>query len=152
MTATSNLLLRDARPSDQVHLLLWDTPNPVELSQLMLYNGAERINYRDNLLQRISPDTRFLNLHYQIDEELDAIRSIAEQATKPVVLLEGLDCLITYLYTQPGDHITLFWSSLEKTRKLPRLLWILLPHKLAPTTWSEARLKQIPALALEPTP
>ncbi|MBD1806323.1 hypothetical protein H6F98_12790 [Microcoleus sp. FACHB-SPT15] len=148
MTAISNLLLRNARPDDRVHLLLWDTPNPVELSQITLYNGAQRVSYRENLVQRISPGAKFLTLHHQVDEELEIIKSICDQAVKPVVLLEGLDCLITYLNTQPGDYITLFWSSLENTRKLHRLLWILLPHKLAPKTWSEARIKRIPSTSL----
>jgi hypothetical protein len=129
-------------------LLLWDTPNPVELSQITLYNGAQRVSYRENLVQRISPGAKFLTLHHQVDEELEIIKSICDQAVKPVVLLEGLDCLITYLNTQPGDYITLFWSSLENTRKLHRLLWILLPHKLAPKTWSEARIKRIPSTSL----
>lgn len=148
MTAISNLLLRNARPDDRVHLLLWDTPNPVELSQITLYNGAQRVSYRENLVQRISPGAKFLTLHHQVDEELEIIKSICDQVVKPVVLLEGLDCLITYLNTQPGDYITLFWSSLENTRKLHRLLWILLPHKLAPKTWSEARIKRIPSTSL----
>jgi len=148
MTAISNLLLRNARPDDRVHLLLWDTPNPVELSQITLYNGAQRVSYRENLVQRINPGAKFLTLHHQVDEELEIIKSICDQAVKPVVLLEGLDCLITYLNTQPGDYITLFWSSLENTRKLHRLLWILLPHKLAPKTWSEARIKRIPSTSL----
>ena len=148
MTAISNLLLRNARPDERVHLLLWDTPNPVELSQITLYNGAQRVSYRENLVQRINPGAKFLTLHHQVDEELEIIKSICDQAVKPVVLLEGLDCLITYLNTQPGDYITLFWSSLENTRKLHRLLWILLPHKLPPKTWSEARIKRIPSTSL----
>jgi hypothetical protein len=148
MTAIANLLLRDARPSDRAHLLIWDTPNPFELDQITRYNNAQRISYRENLLQRISPNAKFLTLHHQVDEELAAIKSVCDQSAKPVVLLEGLDCLITYLNTQPGDHITLFWSSLENTRKLQRLLWIVLPHKLVLKTWPEARLIRIPSTAL----
>jgi hypothetical protein len=146
MTAIANLLLRDARPSDRAHLLLWDTPNPFELDQITRYNNAQRISYRENLLQRISPNAKFLTLHHQVDEELAAIKSVCDQSAKPVVLLEGLDCLITYLNTRPGDHITLFWSSLENTRKLQRLLWIILPHKLVPKIWPETRLIRIPSL------
>lgn len=148
MTAISNLLLRDARPDNQAHLLLWDTPNSFELDQITRYNNAQRINYRDNLLQRTSPTANFLTLHHQVDEELAAIKSICDQAVKPVVLLEGLDCLITYLNVQPGNYITLFWSSLENTRKLQSLLWIILPHKLAPKTWSDARLIRLPSHTL----
>ncbi|MCY7274226.1 MAG: hypothetical protein LH702_10905 [Phormidesmis sp. CAN_BIN44] len=145
MTAIASLLLRDARPSDRAHLLLWDTPNPFELDQITRYNNAQRVNYRDNLLQRTRPDAKFLTLHYQIEEEMAAIQTICDQSVKPVVLLEGLDCLITYLNVQSGDHITLFWNSLENTRKLQSLLWIILPHKLVPKTWSEARLTRIPS-------
>ncbi len=143
MTAIASLLLRDARPSDRAHLLLWDTPNPFELDQITRYNNAQRVNYRDNLLQRTRPDAKFLTLHYQIEEEMAAIQAICDQSVKPVVLLEGLDCLITYLNVQSGDHITLFWNSLENTRKLKSLLCIILPHKLVPKTWSEARLTRI---------
>jgi hypothetical protein len=148
MTAIANLLLRDARPSDRAHLLLWDTPNPFELDQITRYNNAQRISYRENLLQRISPNAKFLTLHHQVDEELAEIKNVCDQSAKPVVLLEGLDCLITYLNTQPGDHITLFWSSLENTRKLQRLLWIVLPHKLVLKTWPETRLIRIPSTTL----
>jgi hypothetical protein len=148
MTAIANLPLRYARPSDRAHLLIWDTPNPFELDQITRYNNAQRISYRENLLQRISPNAKFLTLHHQVDEELAAIKSVCDQSAKPVVLLEGLDCLITYLNTQPGDHITLFWSSLENTRKLQRLLWIVLPHKLVLKTWPEARLIRFPSTAL----
>jgi hypothetical protein len=149
MTAIANLLLRDARPSDRAHLLLWDTPNPFELDQITRYNNAQRVNYRDNLLQRTDPNAKLLNLNHRVDagEEIAAIRLICEQAVKPVVLLEGLDCLITYLHVLPGDRITLFWSSLENTRKLPSLLWIVLPHKIPPKNWPESRLLRIPSAA-----
>jgi hypothetical protein len=60
-----------------------------------------------------------------------------------MVLLEGLDCLITYLHVQPDSHITLFWNNLEKTHKLEKLLWILLPSKLAPPNWPDNRLRCI---------
>lgn len=148
MTAIASLLLRDARPDNQAHLLLWDTPNPFELDRITRYNNAQRVNYRDNLLQRTDPSAKFLTLHHQIDEEIAAIQSICAQAVKPVVLLEGLDCLITYLNVQLGDYITLFWSSLENTRKLQSLLWIILPYKLVPKIWPEARLIRIPSHTL----
>jgi hypothetical protein len=143
MTAIASLLLRDARPSDRVHLLLWDTPNPFELDQITRYNNAQRVNYRDNLLQRTDPTAKFLTLHNQVDEELTELQTICKEAVKPVVLLEGLDCLVTYLNVQPGNHSTLFWSNLENTRKLESLIWIILPHKLPPKTWPENRLIRI---------
>jgi hypothetical protein len=144
MTAIANLLLRDARPDDKVHLLLWDTPTEAELQHIAFYNNAHRVNYRENLLQRINPSDRFLTLHHDLDKELEAIKSMCAGVNKQMVLLEGLDCLITYLYVQPNSHITLFWNNLEKTRKLEKLLWILLPHKLAPSIWSEERIQRIP--------
>lgn len=148
MIAIADLLLRNARPSDRVHLLLWDTPNQFELDQITRYNNAQRISYRENLMQRINPGDNFLTLHHRVDEELAVLKSICDQSAKTVVLIEGLDCLITYLNTQHGDHITLFWSSLENTRKLQCPLWITLPHKLVPKTWPEARLIRIPSSTL----
>jgi hypothetical protein len=148
MTAIANLPLRNARPSDRVHLLLWDTPNQFELDQITRYNNAQRISYRENLIQRINPGDKFLTLHHRVDEELAVLKSICDQSAKTIVLLEGLDCLITYLNIQHGDHITLFWSSLENTRRLQCPLWITLPHKLVPKTWPEARLIRIPSSTL----
>jgi hypothetical protein len=145
MTAISNLLLRGVRPNDRVHLLVWNTPNQFELDQITRYNNAQRIIYRENLMQRTNPSDNFLTLHHRVDEELAVLKSICDQSAKTIVLLEGLDCLITYLNTQHGDHITLFWSSLENTRKLQCPLWITLPHKLVPKTWPEDRLIRIPS-------
>jgi hypothetical protein len=143
MTWNPNLNLWDARPDNQAHLLLWDTPNEAEIQQLTFYNNAYRVNYRKNLLQRINTEDHFLNLHHHLDRELEAIKSICSHTDKSMVLLEGLDCLITYLYVQSNSHSTLFWTNLEKTRKLETLLWILLPHKLAPPNWSISRLRHI---------
>ena len=143
MTAIANLLLRDARPDDRAHLLLWDMPNEPELQHIAFYNNAHRVNYRENLLGRINPSDRFLTLHHHLDRELETIKSICSGVSKQVVLLEGLDCLITYLYIHSRSHITLFWNNLEKTRKLEKILWILLPHKLVSKTWPEDRIKRI---------
>ncbi len=41
MQTLNNLLLRDAKPSDRPHLLLWDTPNEADLEQITL-SGAEK--------------------------------------------------------------------------------------------------------------
>jgi hypothetical protein len=143
MSTLTNLLLKDARPDNQAHLLLWDTPNEAELAQLAFYNNAHRVNYRENLLQRLAPDEKFLTLHLYLERELEAIRSMCTGVEKSMVLLEELDCLITYLHVQPDSHITLFWNNLEKTRKLEKLLWILLPSKLAPPNWPSNRLRCI---------
>ena len=143
MTAIANILLRDARPDDQIHLLLWDTPDRNELVRIAAYNNALIVNYRENLLQRINQDDSFLSLQHHLDRELKAIKYMCSEASHQVVLLEGLDCLITYLQVNSGSRITLFWNNLEKTRKLERILWILLPHKLAPNNWPENRIKSI---------
>ncbi|BCL36370.1 hypothetical protein [Nostoc sp. MS1] len=145
MKAEDNLLLRDARPDDRVHLLLWDTPDEAELKRIVYYNNAHRINYRENLLQRIQPGESFLALHHNLDVELRAIKSICSGVDKQIVLLEGLDCLITYLQVTSGSRITLFWKQLEETRKLEKLLWILLPHQLAPKNWLPERIRRIPS-------
>ncbi|MEH2091195.1 hypothetical protein [Nostoc sp.] len=145
MTDKNYLLLGDARPDDRIHLLLWDTPDETELLRIAHYNNAHRVNYRKNLLQRIHPGESFLALHHNLDIELSAIKSMCSRVSKQIVLLEGLDCLITYLQITSGSRITLFWKQLEETRKLERLLWILLPQQLAPKNWPPERIKRIPS-------
>lgn len=132
MQTFSSLKLRDAKPSDRPHLLLWDTPNDLELRQLAYCDNAECISYRSHLLSRIAPQSRFLTLHHQLEQELDAIKAICASTPKPVVLLKDLDCLITYLHVQPESPITLFWQSLFNTRHLASILWIILPSQLTP--------------------
>lgn len=143
MQTLNSLPLRDAKPSDRPHLLLWDSPNQADLEQISFYNHAQRISYRDNLLSRIDDKERFLVLHQYLDRELDAIRTICSKSSHTVVLLEGLDCLITYLYVQPSTPITFFWQKLSNMRHLESILWILLPTKLAPPNWTEKRIFHI---------
>lgn len=142
MTDKINLPLRNARPDNQAHLLIWDTPQ--DLWKVAFYNNAEQVSYRDNLVQRLGPGDKFLNLHHNIDEELAAIKAICRDSPKQVVLLEGLDTLISYLRVKSGGQVTLFWQNLEKTRKLESLLWILLPQPLAPPNWPENRILRVP--------
>lgn len=143
MTRIANLELKNARPDNQAHLLVWDRPNNAEIQQLVFYNDAHRVNYRENLLQRVNPTDRFLTLHRYLERELEAIKSICSQTDKSMILLEGLDCLITYLSVQEDSSIRLFWANLEKTRKLECLLWILLPSKSVPLDWPPNRLRRI---------
>jgi hypothetical protein len=142
-SSSLNVKLRNARPSNQAHLLLWDTPTEAALNQIAFYNNAQRVNYRQDLISRIDPGDRFLNLHLYSDRELDAIKTLCRNAQKPMVILEGLDCLLSYLRISPDGRITLFWNALKETRKLDALLWILLPTAFLPPTWPSDRTHTI---------
>lgn len=136
--------LQDVKLRDRPHLLLWDTPNKLELQQLTYREDAECISYRTHLLSR--PDLQSsgsLALHCWVERELDAIKAIGTNTDKPVLLLKDLDCLITYLYVQPESPITLFWQNLLNTRHLESILWIILPSQLVPPDWHESRLQRI---------
>jgi hypothetical protein len=139
----SDLRLRAAQPQDSPHLLLWDHPDPEQLRQLVWREDAELVSYRDDLLKRIDPESRFLVLHQQCDRELAAIRNLCANTAKPVVILQDLDCLIAYLTVQSDSPMTLFWENLWKTRHLERILWIILPAQLAPPTWEKHRLQHL---------
>lgn len=142
--AIKDLRLREAKPSDRPHLLLWDTPNDLELRQLAYRENAERISYRTNLLNRIAAqNSSFLALHMRLDRELNSIKAICAETNKPLVILKDLDRLITYLCVQPESPITLFWQNLFNTRHLESILWILLPSKLTPPNWDENRIQRI---------
>lgn len=139
----NELRLRDAKPSDRPHLLLWDNPNDIELRQLAYRDDAECISYRTDLLSRIAPQDRFLALHHQLERELNVIKVICASAAKPIVLLKDLDYLITYLQVQVKSPTTLFWQNLFNTRHLESILWIILPSKLAPPNWHDSRIQSI---------
>ena len=139
-----DIRLQDVLLRDHPHLLLWDTPNNLELQQLTYREDAECISYRTHLLSR--PDLQSsgsLALHCWVERELDAIKAICANTDKPVVLLKDLDCLITYLHVQPESPITLFWQNLLNTRHLESILWIILPSQLVPPDWDESRLQRI---------
>ena len=139
----NDLKLREAKPCDRPHILLWDTPNDLELRQIAYRENAECISYRIHLLNRIQPQSRFLTLHMQLERELNSIKAICTETNKPLVILQDLDRLITYLLVQPESPITLFWQNLFNTRHLKSILWILLPSKLTPTNWDENRIQHI---------
>ena len=124
--------LKNAQPSDRPHFLLWDTPNQAALQQIAFYNHAQLTNYRDSLMGRIDSQDRFLLLHQHLDRELNAIRAICSASHCPIIILEGLDCLITYLSAHSTSHKNLFWQKLLTMRQLENMLWILLPTKLIP--------------------
>ncbi|GJD20078.1 hypothetical protein RIVM261_050340 [Rivularia sp. IAM M-261] len=139
----NDLRLREARPSDRPHLLLWDTPNDLELNALVYREDAECISYRTNLLSRVSATSCYLALDKQLERELDEIKTLCVKTNKPVLLLKDLDCLITYLKIKPESPITLFWKSLFLTKHLESILWILLPSKLVNPIWDESRMRVI---------
>lgn len=149
MPTINSLPLKDAKPTDRPHFLVWDTPNEAALQQIVFYNNAQRVNYRDNLLSRTNPQESFLVLHQQIDRELNAIRGICSQCSFPVVILEELDCLMTYLSIYGQKE--LFWQKLLNLRQLTSLLWILLPTKLIPDNLPpkrQLRIEDFPKFAL----
>lgn len=139
MLINNILPLKDAKPSDQVHLLLWDNCNELDLKELIFQNNAQCISYRENLLSRINIQKKYLMLEQNLDEELTAIRQICSTAIKPVVILKDLDILITYLYIKPSSPITLFWQKLANLRHLEKILWLILPTKLKPPNWKEKK-------------
>ncbi|WP_016950627.1 hypothetical protein [Anabaena sp. PCC 7108] len=53
MSTINNLSLQDAKPTDKPHLLLWDNPNDLEITQLLFKNNAQLVSYRNNLLSRV---------------------------------------------------------------------------------------------------
>ena len=137
MPAINSLPLKDAIPTDRPHFLVWDTPNKADLQQIAFYNNAQRVNYRDNLLNRINSQDSFLVLHQQIDREINAIRHICSQCNSSMVILEELDCLITYLSINSQKE--LFLHKLLNLRQLASPLWILLPTELIPNNLPQKR-------------
>ena len=127
-----DLVLTTAKPSDRPHFLAWDNPHDLAVNQLCFYNQAEKIDYRLNLLNRINPNTQFLILHQHLDREIKAIRDICANANSRVVLLTGLDCLITYLTIHPRGQVSIFWQRLINLRQLKAILWLLLPTPIIP--------------------
>jgi hypothetical protein len=135
--------LGGAVPSDKPHLLLWDRFDEHELKTLAFYNNADVVSYRQDLLNRLPPNISNLALHEDLEQELRSVRQICHNSSKEIVILTDLDCLIAYLLIQPEAKITLFWQSLYRMRHLEKILWILLPSKLAPPMWSEDRLHRL---------
>lgn len=148
MQRIADLPLKDAKPSDRAHLLIWDTPNEMELRELRLYNQAYRVSYRTDLLNRIGEtSSSFLMLDRRIEREIKAIRDLCATAPKNklIVLLEDLDCLITYLSIQSDGIRDQFWRKLIDLNHLERRLWIVIPSKIVPHNWPRDRLAVAPA-------
>lgn len=140
MLTINNLSLQDAKPTDSPHLLLWDNPNDLEIQQILFNNNAQLVSYRDNLLSRVNSKQKFLILNENLGQELDAIKQISADATKPIILLKDLDILISYLYSKQQSPISLFWRKLADMRHLKSILWILLPSQPHPINWGQKRI------------
>lgn len=132
--------LSSPKPSDRPHLLLWEKRQKPELWQLAFDSNASFVNYRENLLLRTKLDDKFLLLDRRLDAEFRAIRDICTNSPKPIVILEELDCLITYLNALNIDAYHLFWRKLIDLKHLDRILWIVIPPKLCIPNWSKNQL------------
>ncbi|BAZ87947.1 MULTISPECIES: hypothetical protein [Nostocales] len=143
MLTINDLSLQDAKPTDSPHLLLWDNPNDLEIQQILFNNNAQLVSYRDNLLIRVKPQQKFLSFQDKLGQELEVLKKICTDTTKPIILLKDMDILITYLYSYPQSPLSLFWNNLANMRHLQSILWIILPSKLNPPNWNINRFQQI---------
>ncbi|MCT7951492.1 hypothetical protein NG798_16945 [Ancylothrix sp. C2] len=91
MQTINNLQLPPAQPSDRPHILLIENFDEAHLEHISFYNNAKRINYRQNLLNRLRPADKFLLLHLHLDRELNVISSICADNNSEVIILEKLD-------------------------------------------------------------
>ena len=135
--------LLDAVPTDRPHLLVQAGPDDLRLRQLCIANNAEYVSYRDDLLSRISGTERFLVLDRNIDRELDAVRMICVKLQGRVIVLDGLDVVITYLRARSPLFAKLFVDRLINMRQLDAVLWVALPATLVPEDWPTLRLKRL---------
>jgi len=144
MNPIAALQLDRARPSDRIHLL--GLQQPTQLDPIARHYNAHRIDYRQNLRDRLKPDHRFLSLQNHLDRELQAIQTAAHQTPNhcPIAILEHFDLAIAYYQSRPGYTLKPLWVSLEQRRKLPVPLWIALPIRQIPETWNRDRQKLLP--------
>ncbi len=140
--------LKQAQPADRPHLLLWQNPSPIELWNVAFQNNAQEVDYRTDLLERISPDANYLMLNRYLDREFDRLRALCAESPKPIILLKNFDCLITYLIAKEPTQQDVLWRRLIDLRQLQGILWIVLPPALPPAYWSETRIQRILTLAL----
>jgi len=127
--AINQLKLDKVELRDRPYLLYADKLSKTALNQLVFRYTADHVSYRNDLITRHTSTSKssYLNLQYQTERELEAIKQICQNATKPIVLLEDLDVLLTYLATRSNSHLNLFWQKLASTRQLACPLWIVLP-------------------------
>ena len=139
--------LRQAVPTDQPHLFIWDDANAIELRSFCNEVNADYINYRDDLLQRVSKTDNFLVLDRYIDREIHRIRELCRNSPSGVVLLHEMEALIAYLASRPGRKVNLFWDRLMRTRHLDAIAWIVLPSACKPPNWPNERIRIIRSVA-----
>lgn len=145
MLMNKDLRLREAIPKDIPHLLLWENPEQQELEKVAYWENADLVDYRENLLNRVDSNCRYLNLQrdYRWHQEIENLHQICQQTSKPVVLLIEFDCLVTYLRSKPDSQLSLFWKTLQTTRHLESRLWIVFPPSLSPPNWEAKRIQEI---------
>ena len=131
--AINQLALDKVELRDRPYLLYTDQLSKTALNQLAFRYTAERLSYRDDLIKRHTSISKsgYLNLQLHSSREVEAIKQICQNARKPIVLLEDLDILLTYLSIRANNQLNLFWRNLATTRQLACPLWILLPK-----TWA----------------
>jgi hypothetical protein len=139
--------LRHAVPTDQLHLVISDDANSISLRLLCNEVNADYINYRDDLLQRVSTNDNFLVLDRYIDREIHRIRELCTNSVSGVVLLHEMDVLVAYLTSRPGKKINLFWDRLMRTRHLDAIAWIVMPSACKPLYWPNERIQTIRSVA-----
>jgi hypothetical protein len=117
---------------DRPYLLYIENPIPTVISQLAFRYTADRISYRDNLIERHTSisKSQSLNLQFHHARELEAIKEVCRKAIKPIVILEDLDVMLAYLATRSRNYLDSFWHDLATTRQFACPIWILLP-----TSW-----------------
>jgi len=127
--AINQLALDKVELRDRPYLLYTDKLSKTALNHLVFRYTADRVSYRNNLIARHTSTSKssYLNLQLHTERELEAIKQISQDATKPIVLLEDLDILLTYLATRSNSPLELFWKKLASTRQLACPLWIILP-------------------------
>jgi hypothetical protein len=135
--------LNDASPTDRAHLLVQLSSDDVRLKYTCVVHNAELIHYRENLLGRVGGADRFLALDRHVDRELNAIRTICHDHHGKIVVLEGLDILISYLRARSAVFAIFFGQRLSQLRQLEASLWVALPPALVPEDWPVSRLEQL---------
>lgn len=135
--------LCDAVPTDRPQMLVQTRPGDLRLKRLCLENNAEFVSYRDDLLSRVSRTDRFLALDRNVDRELEAIRTICVNRQGRVIVLDGLDILLTYLRARSPTFSKSFVDRLVSMRQLDGILWVVLPATLVPADWPTYRLRRL---------